>query len=291
MKEYDNLSDKGYPPVFYADPDCPITTFFDIEHNTSDESLRLNGTVGVGFGSTLQRQEDHYRLVLRDLSYPMVTRAKLIAIAGYYGRTINNETLGKIDKFISLSDQYLKKVTMMKPEKFSSEVIMGRTVVFESAQGVLLDMEHGFFPNVTRSNTTCKNALVLCKRMGINLNTVKIVHVTRTYHTRHGNGPFLEGTVELKNKETENNKWDLYQGEFRIAPLNMELLRYAKECDVRYWGHIPLKNSILFVTCCDQLEPSPELISFSESYPSSLFSYSDDAREKTISDIHHLNIM
>src|SRR5262249_4593262 len=64
------------------------------------------------------------------------------------------------------------------------------TVVFEGAQGALLDEWHGFHPYTTWSTTTFKNALTLLDEQGYDGEIVK-VGLLRAYLTRHGAGPFV----------------------------------------------------------------------------------------------------
>jgi adenylosuccinate synthase len=42
-------------------------------------------------------------------------------------------------------------------------------LIFEGSQGILLDMDHGVFPNVTYANTTSKNAYEVCKLLKIKI--------------------------------------------------------------------------------------------------------------------------
>jgi adenylosuccinate synthase len=60
-------------------------------------------------------------------------------------------------------------------------------LLFEGAQGLLLDQDRGFFPHVTRSNTGLRNVLTLADEWG--LERLEVTYVTRAYLTRHGAGP------------------------------------------------------------------------------------------------------
>ena len=72
----------------------------------------------------------------------------------------------------------------------------GRTVLFEGAQGTLLDIDHGTYPFVTSSNTTAGGA---CTGTGIGPTRIdEVVGVTKAYTTRVGNGPF---PTELPGRE------------------------------------------------------------------------------------------
>ena len=71
----------------------------------------------------------------------------------------------------------------------SNAISEGKNVLFEGAQGTLLDIDHGTYPFVTSSNTTSGNAAI---GSGIGPRDIdKIVGVTKAYISRVGTGPFL----------------------------------------------------------------------------------------------------
>ena len=71
----------------------------------------------------------------------------------------------------------------------SNAVTEGKNILFEGAQGTLLDIDHGTYPFVTSSNTTAGNAAI---GSGIGPRDIdKIVGVTKAYISRVGTGPFL----------------------------------------------------------------------------------------------------
>ncbi|NKB65905.1 MAG: adenylosuccinate synthase [Candidatus Latescibacteria bacterium] len=73
-----------------------------------------------------------------------------------------------------------------------------QTVLFEGAQGTLLDVDHGTYPFVTSSNTTAGGA---CTGTGIGPTRIdEVIGVTKAYTTRVGNGPF---PTELENETGE----------------------------------------------------------------------------------------
>jgi adenylosuccinate synthase len=113
-----------------------------------------------------------------------------------------------------------------------------RRVVFEGAQGVLLDETWGFHPHTTWSDCTPAGALALAGDR-----EVRRLGVIRAYHVRHGAGPFPteapDGAVELHNAD---HGW---QGRFRVGALDGVLLRYA----VEVCGGV----DALAVTCLDRV--------------------------------------
>ena len=98
-------------------------------------------------------------------------------------------------------------------------------VVFEGAQGILLDEWHGFHPYTTWSTTTFANAQALLDEAGAS--AVRL-GVTRTYMTRHGPGPLVteDPTLELPDRHNVRNRW---QGEFRVGHFDAVALGYAVE--------------------------------------------------------------
>jgi adenylosuccinate synthase len=101
------------------------------------------------------------------------------------------------------------------------------SVVFEGAQGVLLDEWHGFHPHTTWSTCTFDNALALLRAAG-HTGEVTRVGVLRTYATRHGEGPFPTERAALAAALPEmHNAGDGWQGGFRVGALDLVLARYA----------------------------------------------------------------
>lgn len=99
--------------------------------------------------------------------------------------------------------------------------------IFEGAQGVLLDRDFGFFPHVSPTRTTFANADVLLGEAGIESGVCRI-GVTRSYMTRHGEGPFVSENPRLERAfrelHNENSGW---QGKMRTGDLDLVALRYA----------------------------------------------------------------
>ena len=79
---------------------------------------------------------------------------------------------------------YIRDVSAL----LESQMRQGKSVLFEGAQGTLLDMDHGTYPFVTSSNSTAGGA---CTGLGVGPTRIKaVLGVTKTYTTRVGAGPF-----------------------------------------------------------------------------------------------------
>lgn len=245
LNEYYTLKTKGVNPILYIDPLCPITTPYDIEHNRRRERLHQHGSVGLGFGTTIQRQESTDKLYLKDIFNDTVFKYKLRRVGEFHGF--------KPEYGISGMRRFMDSIHELKSSDwFKVEVPNFKNyvdIVFEGAQGILLDQDHGFFPHVTRSYTTSRNAMEIIKEF--NLSEPEIHYVTRSYQTRHGNGPMTNENLvlDLVNTENETNVEDEYQGIFRKSILDVDLLKYAIESDRAVNGRY---SSVLNITCLDQ---------------------------------------
>ena len=110
-----------------------------------------------------------------------------------------------LGKKIFQKDQLKKDLLKIAPEilKFSQPVwkkidefkSKGKKILFEGAQGILLDVDHGTYPFVTSSNTVASSAST---GSGCGPNTINyVLGITKAYTTRVGEGPF---PTELKDK-------------------------------------------------------------------------------------------
>jgi adenylosuccinate synthase len=251
LNEHKILRGKGVTPMLFVDPFAMVTTPFDKIANEKLEAGKRHGSVGVGFGQTIKRNEDYYKLHFQDLFYPDIVKEKLKNISYYYGRLLDLSSADEyikdfiLDVQILLDQKIIEKNRHFNPWTFEH-------LIFEGAQGVMLDMDHGFFPNVTRSNTTSKNAIQILKDWNMEDIPSDVHYVSRVYHTRHGNGYLPGETKDLKliNNEKETNISHKFQGEFRKAPLNIDLLNFAINTDKLY---SPNSYRKLYLTCRDQL--------------------------------------
>ena len=245
-------------PSVFVHPLAKVVTPFDIEDGKTDFKTIKDGTCGMGIGATMTRNLSPYKLYAKDLHYPDVCRLKLHAIADYYAE--GNKAV--------LIESFMEEAEALSLTIMHYNLIKGfKSIIFEGSQGIMLDMEHGLFPNVTYAHTTSKNALEVCKALDID--DITRYYVTRAYQTRHGNGWMSnEGDIELINNEEETNITGKYQGDFRIGKLDYDLLNYALDTDMAYRIKASEESYKLVVTCLDQTEEkfSPELLGFIQYY-------------------------
>jgi adenylosuccinate synthase len=118
-------------------------------------------------------------------------------------------------------------VSIVEPGYLGKILERPGAVIFEGAQGVLLDEWYGFYPYNTWSTLTFKNADVLLSENSFIGETLKL-GLVRAYATRHGAGPFVTEDAglsrQLPEAHNQNNPW---QREFRIGYLDLTAIRYA----------------------------------------------------------------
>ena len=223
-----------------------------------------HGSCGIGFGEAVSDKLNGIEITVGELRGGRKTlRNKLIALREHKRSQVSrplptaDSTREElllcqdvvIDDFIDVCQELVRKVHIVDAEYLKLISKLPGTIIFEGAQGVLLDEWHGFHPHTTWSTTTSENAQTLLRESGFAGET-KRVGVIRAYATRHGVGPFpteyspLSGL--LKDKHNITNPW---QQNLRYGWLDLVLLRYALLCN----GGI----DALAVTCMDDLDKIP----------------------------------
>ena len=253
------LKHLGIEPKLYVHPMANLTTPFDVAWNRVTEKRLGHGSCGLGIAATMKRNiESPHKIFAVDFKYPKMLKQKLLSIKTYYAQKLGHrdtedfikEVNAQMDTFLCLcAEGGLFEIAGYEKLSPYSDII------FEGAQGILLDMNHGFFPNVTYANTTAKNAHAIIQGLEWSFNQRFIVdtyYVTRCYQTRHGAGWMSnEMPIHLVNNQEEINVNNEWQKNFRIGELDYDLLNYALAETPRY-SLLGNSNSNLVVTCLDQ---------------------------------------
>lgn len=230
--------------LLWVHPSCLISTTYHRALNRLREVARgdnRHGSCGHGIGETrsyyLRYGMD--AVFVDDLGNPWLAeklqlmQARLIheaqALIDSVPREWQERTHVELFSHSPLSEAQLLECSAEFYSPPEDELLEGfDTVVFEGAQGVLLDEWHGFHPHTTWSTVTPQHAIEMCQRA--DCTDVTILGLTRSYATRHGAGPLPtenRGMAGLVNDlGNPANDW---QGGFRCGPLDMVLLRYAAE--------------------------------------------------------------
>lgn len=271
LKEKAQLLELNKIPQVFVHPESYVTTPFDMIINQLLETKRnqdRHGSCGLGFGETIERcEKEKFTLKMQNLLNLDNLEKQLINIRENYF-SIRIKDLGlttylkekNLDS-ICYSNDFLKAYmndieTIMKEVTLSEVIPWEKNIVFEGAQGLLLDQDLGYFPHVTRSNTGLKNVIDIIKNTAIK--ELDVIYATRCYTTRHGAGP-LSNALEQKPYEKIHDPTNIpneYQGTMRFAYLDLSLLEDTIKRDQEK-AQIPnnLKvNTYIGVSCLDQTE-------------------------------------
>jgi adenylosuccinate synthase len=276
LREVDALGDLGVSNALVRltiDRRALVTTPFQVAANRLREIARgdgRHGSCGMGIGETMADWLAHgeQMIVAGDLPDSETLRRKLQVV-----RDLKREQLRDLlaalpttaaseqERRVLFGDDVLERcvqiyrhlageVRLVDESYLAMLLDLAGTVVFEGAQGALLDEWHGFHPYTTWSTTTFKNALTLLSEPGYDGEVVK-VGLLRAYMSRHGAGPFVTEDPALKpyfgDPYNVPNDW---QHELRVGPFDAVAARYAVETAGR--------PDLLAVSHLDQLASAPE---------------------------------
>lgn len=163
------------------------------------------GTTGKGIGPAYTDKYERSGIRVCDLLSETVLRKKLELNVTEKNRYIVEVLGGEPVDFEAIFEEYVAYGKQLKPYVKDTSVVLyeeikkNRKVLFEGAQGMLLDIDYGTYPYVTSSNTTAGG---VASGSGIGPNMIeKAIGVTKAYTTRVGKGPF---PTEL---EDETGEW------------------------------------------------------------------------------------
>lgn len=264
MDERDQLEAEGACVDVTADPRGYVTTPWDMMVNQALEASRggaRHGSCGYGFGETVGRNEETgFGLTVAHLASDDLVR-RLVDIRDLWlparlrtlGVVPDAETLAAmrdrriLERFVADCAAFLDVVRIVDDADLGS---MGR-IVFEAAQGLMLDQRGRDFPHVTRSNTGIQNMAAIAAEAGIG--RIDATYATRCYLTRHGAGPMpdhrdLTHLFEIVDETNVPNPW---QSSIRHGLLDLDVLASAIREDLDKAGEVEI-GFRLAVSCLDQ---------------------------------------
>ncbi|MCE2689757.1 MAG: adenylosuccinate synthase [Rubrivivax sp.] len=179
---------------------CPLILPFHVEVDRARETLRESsgsgkiGTTGKGIGPAYEDKVARRALRIQDLKHPQRFARKLAELLALHNVALSGYLGSKALEFQPIYDQAMQVAEQLSPMfadvgyALHQSHLRGDRLLFEGAQGTLLDIDHGTYPYVTSSNCVAGNAAagagvgpqMLHYRLGI----------TKAYTTRVGGGPF-----------------------------------------------------------------------------------------------------
>ncbi len=158
------------------------------------------GTTGRGIGPAYEDKVGRRAIRFGDLFNEKRLSEKLEEVLSYHNFVLQHYHNHESVEWRPLLDNLLMMVAKLKPMRADVATLIsqyraeGKNIMFEGAQGTLLDVDHGTYPYVTSSNTVAGAA---CVGSGFGPRHVNyILGITKAYTTRVGAGPF---PTELKD--------------------------------------------------------------------------------------------
>ena len=179
---------------------CPLILPFHVEIDRAREALRESsgsgkiGTTGKGIGPAYEDKVARRAVRVQDLKHPRRFEARLRELVDLHNAELTNvlhaEPLALqpiLDAALGAAEQLLPLLADVGYRLHQAH-LEGANLLFEGAQGTLLDIDHGTYPYVTSSNCVAGNAAA---GSGVGPGMLHyILGITKAYTTRVGGGPF-----------------------------------------------------------------------------------------------------
>ena len=194
---------------------CPLILPFHVALDMAREAAREQGghnrigTTGRGIGPAYEDKIARRALRVQDLKYPERFAAKLRDLLDLHNHVLSTYlgsarfefgaalapymTDGKVH-FEAVFEEAMRHAALLRPmmadvsRELNEAHVRGANLLFEGAQGTLLDVDHGTYPYVTSSNCVAGNAAA---GAGVGPGMLHyVLGITKAYCTRVGGGPF-----------------------------------------------------------------------------------------------------
>lgn len=199
LKEIAELEEKGVPvrERLLLSPACPLILPYHVALDQARELAKGNdkiGTTGRGIGPAYEDKVARRGVRLGDLLYPERFAAKLKEVMEFHNFQLTGYYQAAPLDYQQVLDETMKMAEQIIP--MIADVVnmlhdhreQGKNILFEGAQGSLLDIDHGTYPFVTSSNTTAGGTATGSGFGPLYLDYV--LGITKAYTTRVGSGPF-----------------------------------------------------------------------------------------------------
>lgn len=177
---------------------CPLILDYHIRLDQAREQMRTPekkiGTTGKGIGPTYEDKVARRALRVYDLFYPDQFADKLHDVLDYHN-FVMTKYLGveavdyqyQLDRALANAEYLRPLVSDVSADLYAANAA-GENLLFEGAQGTLLDVDHGTYPYVTSSNCVSGQASA---GTGVGPSMLHyVLGITKSYTTRVGSGPF-----------------------------------------------------------------------------------------------------
>jgi adenylosuccinate synthase len=184
----------------YLSESCPLILPIHVELDRAREALRDSngsgkiGTTGKGIGPAYEDKVARRALRVQDLKHPTRFESKLRVLLELHNAELTAVLGAPAVALQPMLDQALSAAEQLRPlmadvgYRLHQSHLTGSNLLFEGAQGTLLDIDHGTYPYVTSSNCVAGNAAA---GSGVGPGMLHyVLGITKAYTTRVGGGPF-----------------------------------------------------------------------------------------------------
>ncbi len=199
-----------------------------------EETKQGLGTTKRGIGATYEDKYGRVGLRIGDLFNPEsfkeklrvnISRKNLILMEIYHAEPLSDTAI--YDKYLEFAER-LKPMIVDETLLLNEGVANSKNIIFEGAQGALLDIDFGTYPYVTSSHTICGSASVGCGVAPYHIENV--LGVVKAYTTRVGLGPFPTESNEEIGKQLRDigQEYGSTTGRpRRCGPFDASIVKYA----------------------------------------------------------------
>jgi len=199
LKEIEKLEKSGVEVKsrLKISPGCPLILPYHIALDNAREAHRgaaAIGTTGNGIGPAYEDKVARRGLRVGDLLDEALFSEKLKQVMEYHNFMLENYYNQEVVDYQKTLDEAIIQSSVVKPmivdiaEEIHTRMSKDENILFEGAQGALLDIDQGTYPFVTSSNTTSGAAVT---GSGIGVRDIDyVLGIVKAYTTRVGSGPF-----------------------------------------------------------------------------------------------------
>jgi adenylosuccinate synthase len=197
-KEINDLVDAGinFDNRFFVSSGCALILPSHISIDKVRDKKESIGTTGRGIGPSYEDKIARRAVRFGDLGNKQILRKKVELLVSYHNRLLVelyeeephdiDHVIAELLSFKHLHDKYCTDTQDLIYDWIIKE---NQSLLFEGAQGTLLDIDHGTYPYVTSSSTTAGG---VSTGLGLGPKYInKIIGISKAYCTRVGEGPFL----------------------------------------------------------------------------------------------------
>ena len=206
-KEINDLVDAGinFDNRFFVSSGCALILPSHISIDKVRDKKESIGTTGRGIGPSYEDKIARRAVRFGDLRNEQILREKVELLVSYHNRLLVelyeeephdiDHVIAELLSFKHLHDKYCTDTQSLIYDWIIKE---NQSLLFEGAQGTLLDIDHGTYPYVTSSSTTAGG---VSTGLGLGPKYInKIIGISKAYCTRVGEGPFLTELFDENGK-------------------------------------------------------------------------------------------